>query len=419
MTDKSIGNASNEEFLEQVDKSLGDVRDGGDNETDLNKTVMENVAKISKKERKKQRKLNKSHEEKGNISLTKTDISEPSQQLQIDQQNSTEITAVSSQWCSSEGGDLRGLIGLMSTVKANDNKEEGHVLQTSVKTNHLNPRSMVDQKNNSVNLPSCSWNQKPTKKTAESKSNDTNLKEKRKLSDTPIPQSKRQKHEPAVDNSKVDDSLKVAIIDANNLDGILEAKVWENAKASIYGGIRKYIRTNPDADDLPVYEFLGNQKGVRIVSCGDEMSLNFLKSLVESLNFEEDGVSLKVILRSEIPVIKRFKISVPITSEDETFEDLKAMIRGQNKKIGSSKWKFYIPKDKEEKAVGGTRYLMFIGMHEEQVQKIKELNFFIHYGLEKLQLLEIDISNAADKPEQPPTTQNQMEIDDDADAKQS
>ncbi|KAL5273250.1 hypothetical protein ACFFRR_000176 [Megaselia abdita] len=402
---------STSELLEKIDENLESslLASDEDDTADLNQTVIRTDQKLSKKEKKRQRKLNKSLEgqQQGNVSLTIKDKSDKTNDLFDNNNNKqnkpTETTADVTEGRSSDGGELGGLVELMSTVNANENNEKGNVLQTSAMTNRPTLSFLVDQKNDLKNSPSCLYSQKPSKKKA--------------VGNVPAPTPKRSKQEP-VDNSNVDESLKVAIIDENNMEGILEAKVWEKAKASIYDGIRKHIRAHPDAEDVPLYEFLGNQKGVRIVSCADELSLNFLKNLVESLNFSEDGVSLKVILRSNIPVYRRFKVSVPITSENETFDDLKAMIKGLNKKIGSAKWKFYIPKDKMETNVGGTRYLMFIGMPEEQVQKVKDLNFLIHYGLEKLQLcdLEENSKNGGQETNQP----DRMDIDgnDDA-AKQS
>lgn len=423
---------STNDFLEEIDQTLENSLLASDEEecADLNQTVIKNQPTLSKKEKRKLRKLNKSLEERqGKASLTTIDnkIDKTSNTNDNNDNNNNknkpiEATAVPSQWRSSDGGELGGLVKMMSTINSYENGEKGNVVQTSVTTNRPTLSFLVDQKNNLKNLPSCSNSQKPRKKTVvgsrsiDNKREEIPDNEKRKLSDIPAPVPKRPKQEP-VDNSNVDDSLKVAIIDENNLEGVLEAKVWEKAKASIYDGIRKYIRANPDADDLPFYEFLGNQKGVRIVSCGDELSLTFLKNLVEKLDFSEDGVCLKVILRSKIPVFKRFKVSVPITSEAETFDDLKAMVKGLNKKIGSAKWKFYIPKDKVETTVGGTRYLMFIGMPEDQVQKVKELNFLIHYGLEKLQLCELDEnSNTIEQSTKQNNQHDQMEIDNNDDA---
>lgn len=107
----------------------------------------------------------------------------------------------------------------------------------------------------------------------------------------------------------VRDHLQVALVDAEGANGRRILAVW----SSIEGRLSEMVVEHLMENQTPVPSFSCEEvcRGCRVIKCADGFSREFLEKCVAKISNAFDGLSLKIILASEIPRRPRARIWLP------------------------------------------------------------------------------------------------------------
>lgn len=184
--------------------------------------------------------------------------------------------------------------------------------------------------------------------------------------------------------------LEVAIINKNHVEGKINESSWNEFHGFFLESILTFLES--DRRRLPFYEFCGLENGVRWITCGDYESLLFLKRSLQHYNSCSNYTFLSVA-REKIPKWKKYSVFVTIYSEYETFEHQKSILIHTNSHIGSENWFFHPSVNTEAPISVNSRVPIFVSLNDTDELRLKEVNCYVYYGLEKIKMYKVANEN--------------------------
>ncbi|XP_073822122.1 uncharacterized protein [Musca autumnalis] len=171
--------------------------------------------------------------------------------------------------------------------------------------------------------------------------------------------------------------LQVAIIDKSNPHGKISNDKWFNLEEML---IREMI-SNKWSEKGISFEGANWSRGIKIIKCGNNQSLEFLKANIANVCREWPYNQLEVIPYSTLPprIFARMWIPPPVPPT----KAILTLIEKQNKGIDTTNWKILSCRPSKKKI--GTDYRMFIDANSSKV--LQECQGRIKYGLNFIRII--------------------------------
>ncbi|XP_017469112.1 PREDICTED: uncharacterized protein LOC108361090 [Rhagoletis zephyria] len=127
----------------------------------------------------------------------------------------------------------------------------------------------------------------------------------------------------------------VALIDRSHPGGEITAEQWKQVDAKILETIVMWVKAEPE-EPTPSFDGSGWCKGVKILKCNDEYTMQWITKVVRELDGLWDGAQLAVVAKEDIPNLPRAKVRVPSTIKPEV---ALLLLQRQNTDIPTENWK--------------------------------------------------------------------------------
>lgn len=165
--------------------------------------------------------------------------------------------------------------------------------------------------------------------------------------------------------------LQVAIIDKSDPHGRLDDDMWLKLEEKLIAELVSSRWCNEEIS----FDGANWSRGVKIVKCGNNKTLDFLKETITNVCADWPHIHLEIINRSALPlrIFARMWIPPPVPSNDTIL----TLIQKQNEGISTENWR--IINSKTSKKNSGKDYRMFIDGNSAKV--ILQCNGRIHFGL--------------------------------------
>ncbi|XP_053968307.1 uncharacterized protein LOC128869729 [Anastrepha ludens] len=111
-------------------------------------------------------------------------------------------------------------------------------------------------------------------------------------------------------NEVAPDHLQTVLIDKITNRGKRELEKWSDFEARLSRIVVDHVMANPEGQ-VPGFDPIEVVRGYRKIKCDDQLSLNFLQTVVGKIQNNWEGLRLKLIPASEIPRRPRARIWIP------------------------------------------------------------------------------------------------------------
>ncbi|XP_054745693.1 uncharacterized protein LOC129250072 [Anastrepha obliqua] len=111
-------------------------------------------------------------------------------------------------------------------------------------------------------------------------------------------------------NEVAPDHLQTALIDEITNRGKRELEKWSEIETRLSRIVVDHVMANPESQ-VPGFDSMEVVHGYRKIKCDDQLSLNFLQTVVGKIQNNWEGLRLKLIPASEIPRRPRHRIWIP------------------------------------------------------------------------------------------------------------
>lgn len=242
----------------------------------------------------------------------------------------------------------------------------------------------------SANLQSLEWAKsvllqeppKPSSSVTVPSSSKTALRQefgkKRDRSEDEVPQVSSKKRvtaakRPTTFRDAAKESLKIAVLDKNVIDGKIPDEKWELLTAGLRNALFE-LCDNANAI-APQFDAMSWCRGVRVIDCSNQYTLDFVKSTISALGSLWEGSNLVVIPKDEIPDLVRGRIFVPPPRLEVT-KFLK-LLAFQNNGLPADELRFV----REEPKENGQIFVFEFGKRAEQYIADRDNKLIFTMGL--------------------------------------
>ncbi|XP_051864224.1 uncharacterized protein LOC127566244 [Drosophila albomicans] len=155
--------------------------------------------------------------------------------------------------------------------------------------------------------------------------------------------------------------LAVALIDRGDPNGKMSAERWRLTHSKLVDALFVRMENVPDSP-MPTFEGTGWLNGVKILTCKDDPTLQWLQATVPKLDGLWEGAKLDVVDRNNIPSMPKAKVLFPIVVQGERALQL---LKKQNPAIPTSDWS--VLKVNEPLPSGGQHVIIQINKEAEDL----------------------------------------------------
>jgi hypothetical protein len=188
--------------------------------------------------------------------------------------------------------------------------------------------------------------------------------------------SKSEKPEKVVHSSRTESCKKdfwVALVIQGDRDYSFSKAELERQQALLNAAIMAAVMSG----EQPKSEGVIRSTGKLVVRCADQTTSDWLRRVAPTWDWE--GKRLEAIPVSELPKLARHRLFVPDLPGIETsVESVLTLLRGQNQGLLTERWSVFSSRR------SGPGVLVNLGIDEESLQALRELNFRPYYGALRL-----------------------------------
>lgn len=174
--------------------------------------------------------------------------------------------------------------------------------------------------------------------------------------------------------------LQVAILDRSHPEGRMTTDRWLLMEERI---LRSLVDALAHSEDDSFTEFDGAKwnKGIKIVGCGNEKALEFLRSTIQDLDELWPGMNVDVVPVDQIPYQATVKVWVPPpVIEDEA---ILTLLKRQNKGLGSDGWRIIRGRARDK----GDGKDLWLKVSSESLRLLRLSKGMVKFGLNHLKVI--------------------------------
>lgn len=195
--------------------------------------------------------------------------------------------------------------------------------------------------------------------------------------DTQVSEGKRLKPSTSLTSAP---ELQVAIIDRSQPGGKLTDERWLLLEEKILRGLVDELGRSED-DSFTAFDGAKWSRGVKIIGCGNEKALNFLKRCIQGIGELWPGAKLEIVSLDEVPFQTTVRVWVPPPILED--ESILTLIKRQNKGLRTENWTIERGHARDK----GEGKDLWIKIDSESLNLLRPLKGLIKYGLNQLRLM--------------------------------
>ena len=196
-------------------------------------------------------------------------------------------------------------------------------------------------------------------------------------SDVRVPDGKRLKQSKSLTSAP---ELQVAIIDRNHPLGKIPTDKWLLVEEKILLALVVKLERSEDKS-FAAFDGAKWMKGVKIIGCGNEKSLAFLKNCIGDIGELWPNAKIEVVSLDQVPFREIVRVWVPPPILDD--QSILKLIKGQNKELGAENWTIVRGRARD-KSEGKD---LWIRIDPKSLQLLRPSQGVIKYGLNQLRLI--------------------------------
>lgn len=195
--------------------------------------------------------------------------------------------------------------------------------------------------------------------------------------ETQVSEGKRLKPSASLSSAP---ELQVAIIDRTHPEGRMSADRWLLLEERILRALVDALARSED-DSFTAFDGAKWQKGVKIVGCGNEKALNFLKDCIQQFDNLWPGMKVDIVPMDQIPYQTTVKVWIPPpVIEDEA---ILTLMKRQNKGLGSDDWRIIRGRARDK----GDGKDLWIKVNSESLRLLRLSEGRVKFGLNHLRMI--------------------------------
>ncbi|XP_037824235.1 uncharacterized protein LOC119612497 [Lucilia sericata] len=129
--------------------------------------------------------------------------------------------------------------------------------------------------------------------------------------------------------------LQVAIIDRSHPDGKITTDRWLLLEEKILRALVDELARSED-DSFTAFDGAKWSKGVKIIGCGNEKALAFLKNCIRGVGEPWPNAKIEIVQLDQVPLRTTVRVWVPPPILED--KSILTLIKSQNKELGTDDW---------------------------------------------------------------------------------
>ncbi|XP_054744488.1 uncharacterized protein LOC129248903 [Anastrepha obliqua] len=188
------------------------------------------------------------------------------------------------------------------------------------------------------------------------------------------------------------DHLQIASVDEITNRGKPASDKWSEIESRLSRIVVDHVMANPEGH-VPGFDSMEVVRGYRVIKCDDQLSLNFLQTVVGKIQSDWEGLRLKLILASEIPRRPRARIWIP-NIEFEA-KQLSPYLQAHNRTVPMDDWSIIKAEAPQKNSVS-----FLLQISEESIEPLGKVDNKLRFGVRKTQLKIFRSANPEDEQDE-------------------
>ncbi|XP_054746049.1 uncharacterized protein LOC129250452 [Anastrepha obliqua] len=193
-------------------------------------------------------------------------------------------------------------------------------------------------------------------------------------------------------NEVARDHLQIALVDELTNRGKPASDKWSEIEARLSRIVVDHVMANPE-NQVPGFDSMEVVRGYRVIKCDDQLSLNFLQTVVGKIQSDWEGLRLKLIPASEIPRRPRARIWIP-NMEFEA-KQLIPYLQAHNRTVPMDDWSIIKAEAPQKNSVS-----FLLQISEESIEPLGKVDNKLRFGVRKTQLKIFRSANPEDEQDE-------------------
>ncbi|XP_017041603.1 uncharacterized protein LOC108088369 isoform X2 [Drosophila ficusphila] len=174
-------------------------------------------------------------------------------------------------------------------------------------------------------------------------------------------------------NQDINDNLVMALVDDLHYDGRRLFEKWDEIESRLADMVTDRILAVPEGP-IPSFDSSDVIRGHRVIKCDDGFSKIFLSECVASIGHNWDGLRIRLVHVSEIPLRPRARIYLPKGQTDH--KRILSCLRAQNVEVDMADW---VVLRAEETLSTSQPFLLLINHH--CLPQLEAVDYKVRYGI--------------------------------------
>ncbi|XP_054745539.1 uncharacterized protein LOC129249899 [Anastrepha obliqua] len=193
-------------------------------------------------------------------------------------------------------------------------------------------------------------------------------------------------------NEVTRDHLQIALVDELTNRGKPASDKWSEIEARLSRIVVDHVMANPEGH-VPGFDSMEVVRGYRVIKCDDQLSLNFLQTVVGKIQSDWEGLRLKLIPASEIPRRPRARIWIP--NMEFQAKQLIPYLQAHNRTVPMDDWSIIKAEAPQKNNVS-----FLLQISEESIEPLGKVDNKLRFGVRKAQLKIFRSANPEDEQDE-------------------
>ncbi|XP_053968392.1 uncharacterized protein LOC128869816 [Anastrepha ludens] len=193
-------------------------------------------------------------------------------------------------------------------------------------------------------------------------------------------------------NEVARDHLQIALVHEITNRGKPASDKWSEIEAWLSRIVVDDIMANPERH-VPGFDSMKVIRGYRVIKCDDQLSLNFLKTVVGKIQSDWEGLRLKLVPAREIP--RRPKARIWIPNMEFEAKQLIPYLQAHNHTVPIDDWTIIKAEASQKNSVS-----FHLRISEGSIEPLEKVDNKLRFGVRKTQLKIFRSANPEDEQDE-------------------